>query len=83
MIPQDEFENWFREAIGITIEEAKRRGVWDIDTLQSAFFAGITIGMASFAAERHAANRDLSEGATWFWQMAINEEKNLQERFNK
>ena len=71
MRPQDEFENWYREAMGITIEEAKRRGVWDIETLRSAFFAGISIGTASFGAK-----------VTGFWKTAISEEKKLQERFN-
>ena len=44
MTPQDEFEAWYRRAIGITVEEARRQGVSDLKMLREAFLAGLEVG---------------------------------------
>lgn len=44
MTAQDEFESWYYATAGITIAEARRLEVFDLQLLQSAFMAGRIAG---------------------------------------
>lgn len=73
MTPQDEFEAWYRTAVGITVEEANRRGLKGAKMLRAAFMAGRESG-------RTTANKEIPQSVKEFWTMAIDAEKKMRER---
>lgn len=37
---QAEFERWFASEMGLTFDQCKERGAWDLNWIRSAWFAG-------------------------------------------
>ncbi len=72
MTPQEEFENWYLNAVGITVQKATRIGVYDLRLMRKAFMAGREAG-------RMAKDKHIPPSVKEFWSETIKEEKRLRE----